>query len=249
MKIDNEILSAFLDAELSEEAMEEVRCALETDDDLVMRLADLSQVDQWVDKNAAIIDSTIMPDGILLLAQTLDKKIAENKANQTPENVVSLSRWKSVNQRLKKHYALAAGISMIFGVGTITLMQSEQTTAITAEISQVLDEAKSGEMSSTKQGDKVMANLSFTNHAGSFCRQFQHINLQAASINIACKENQQWQLKITKNVAFSQDMENYRVASNKAQLDSAIDEMIKGQAMDSDQEQRAINNNWQTNKQ
>ncbi|MBA6363688.1 hypothetical protein H4J42_08025, partial [Colwellia sp. BRX8-8] len=99
MKIDNEILSAFLDAELSEEAMEEVRCALETDDDLVMRLADLSQVDHWVDENAAIIDSTTMPDGILLLAQTLDKKIAENKEDQTPENVVSLSRWKSVNQR------------------------------------------------------------------------------------------------------------------------------------------------------
>ncbi|TWX52256.1 hypothetical protein [Colwellia hornerae] len=248
MKIDNEILSAFLDAELSEQAMEEVRCALETDDDLVMRLADLSQVDHWVGENAAIIDRTAIPDGLLLLAQSLDKHIAENKENQAPEKVVSLSRWKNVNQSIKKHYALAAGISMIFGVGTITLMQSAQSTAITAGISQVLNQAKSGEISTTDQGDKVTANLSFTNHAGNYCRQFQHINTQAASINIACKENHQWQLKITKNIAFSENMESYRVASNKAQLDSAIDEMIKGQAMDSAQEQRAIINNWQTNK-
>lgn len=249
MKINDETLSAFLDAELDEAAMEEVRSALETDDDLVIRLADLSQVDHWVGENAAIINTTAIPGDLLHLAQTLDKEIAQNLSTEKPENVVSLSRWKNVNQHIKKHYALAAGISMIFGVGTITLMQSAQTTAITAQISQLLDKAKSGEMSSTDQGDKVMANLSFTNHAGNFCRQFQHINLQAASINIACKENQQWQLKITKNLAFSQEMDSYRVASNKAELDSAIDEMIKGQAMDSAQEQRAIINNWQTNNQ
>ena len=48
MKISDEMLSAFLDAELSEEDMEAVRCALETDDDLVMRLAELAQVDHAV---------------------------------------------------------------------------------------------------------------------------------------------------------------------------------------------------------
>ncbi len=60
MKISDEMLSAFLDAELSEEDMEAVRCALETDDDLVMRLAELAQVDHWVVENSAIMDTTCL---------------------------------------------------------------------------------------------------------------------------------------------------------------------------------------------
>lgn len=245
MKISDEILSAFIDLELSEEAMEEVRCALETDDDLVMRLADLAQVDHWVGENAAVMDNTPVPNKLYQLAQTLDKKIIQGQYSDTPENVVSLSRWQNVNKSIKKHYALAAGVALLFGIGTLTMMQpQQQSTAITAAVVYVLDHVKSGEISSTAQGDKITANLSFTNQAGDYCRQFQQVNAQTASINIACKTNDQWQLKITEKVNLTTNKENYRVASNKAQFDSLIDSMIKGQAMDSAQEQRAIANNW-----
>lgn len=247
MKISDEMLSAFIDAELSEAAMEEIRCALESDDDLVMRLADLAQADHWVAENAAVIDNTPMADNLLPLAQRIDKKIAQGKTAEPAGNVVSLSAWKNFNKSLQKPYALAAGVAMLFGVGTVTLMQSQQaSTAITAGITQVLDQQRSGEISSIAQGDKITANLSFTNRAGDYCRQFQHVSEQTASVNIACKENGQWQLKITEKLKLTENTQNYRAASNQAQLDSAIDAMINGPAMDSAQEQRAIANNWQT---
>lgn len=249
MKISDEMLSGFLDAELSEEAMEKVRSALESDDDLVMRLADLAQVDHWVGENAAIIDSTPVADNLLQLAQAIDSNIAQTENTQTPEKVVSLSRWKSLNQSINKHYALAAGIAMMFGVGTVTLMQSQQPSAgITAAIAQVLDQTPSGEIALTTQGDEITANLSFTNHAGDYCRQFQRVSEQAASVNIACKENAQWQLKITENVNLAENLQDYRAAFNKAQLDSVIDTMIAGPAMDGVEEKIAIANNWQTKK-
>ena len=249
MKISDEMLSAFLDAELSEEDMEAVRCALETDDDLVMRLAELAQVDHWVVENAAIMDTTPVADDLLQLAKKIDKKIAQDKPSVTGENVVSLSRWKSINKSIQKHYALAAGVAMLFGVGTVTLMQSQQqSSVITAGVAQALDQVPSGEMSITTQGDAITANLSFTNHAGDYCRQFQHVNEQKTSVNIACKENTQWQLKLTEKVNLAENLADYRTASNNAQLDSAIDDMIKGPAMDRAQEQRAITNNWQTTK-
>ncbi len=249
MNISDEMLNAFLDLELNENDMEKVRSALESDDDLVMRLADLAQADQWVTENAAVIDSTPIPGDLLQLAQILDKKIKQNQATETSRNVVSLSRWKSLNNRISKHYALAAGIAMAFGVGTVTLMQSQQSsTLLTADIAQVLEQVRSGEMSSTAQGDTITANLSFTNHAGDYCRQFQKITEQTASVNIACKEKAQWRLKITEKINLPENMADYRVASNKAHLDSAIDIMIKGDVMDSVQEQQAIQRNWQATK-
>ncbi|MBA6225585.1 hypothetical protein H4J51_10365 [Colwellia sp. MB02u-18] len=254
MKISDEMLSAFIDAELSEAAMEEIRCALESDDDLVMRLADLAQADHWVAENASVIDSTPMADNLLPLAQSIDKKIAKGKTTESAadsaKNVVSLSAWKNFNKSLQKPYALAAGVAMLFGVGTVTLMQSQQApTVLTAGITQVLDQQRSGEISSIAQGDKITANLSFTNRAGDYCRQFQRVSEQTASVNIACKENGLWQLKITEKVKITENTQNYRAASNQAQLDSAIDVMINGPAMDSAQEQRAIANNWQTEQQ
>ncbi|MBA6342753.1 hypothetical protein H4J59_17345 [Colwellia sp. MB02u-10] len=254
MKISDEMLSAFIDVELSEAAMEEIRCALESDDDLVMRLADLAQADHWVAENAAVIDNTPMADNLLPLAQSIDKKIAQGEtaesAAESVKNVVSLSAWENFNKSLQKPYALAAGVAMLFGVGTVTLMQSQQApTVITAGITQVLDQQRSGEISSIAQGDKITANLSFTNLAGDYCRQFQRVSEQTASVNIACKENGLWQLKITEKVKLTENTQNYRAASNQAQLDSAIDTMINGPAMDSTQEQRAIANNWQTEQQ
>ncbi|ASP47765.1 hypothetical protein [Cognaticolwellia beringensis] len=249
MKISDEQLSGFLDAELSEVAMEEVRCALESDDDLVMRLADLAQADQWVAENSAIIDATPLADNLLHLAQTVDEKIAQDSGVKTQGNVVSLSRWKNVKQSIQKHYALAAGVAMLFGVGTVTMMQSQQqSSVITAGIAQALDQMPSGEISLMTQGDEITANLSFINQAGDYCRQFQHIGEQSASVNIACKENMQWQLKITQQIPVLENLQEYRAASNKAQLDSVIDDMIKGQAMGTMQEQQAISKNWQTTK-
>ncbi|TWX73680.1 hypothetical protein [Colwellia sp. C1TZA3] len=250
MKISDEMLSAFIDAELSEAVMEEVRCALESDDNLVMRLADLAQADHWVAKNAAVIDNTPMADNLLPLAQSIDKKIAQDKRVEKTENVESLSAWKNLNKILQKPYALAAGVAMLFGVGTVSLMQSQQTsTLITVGITQVLDQQRSGEISSTTQGGNITANLSFTNRAGDYCRQFQRVSEQTASVNIACKENGQWQLKASEKIKLTESTQNYRAASNKAQLDSAIDAMINGPAMDSAQEQRAITNNWQIDQQ
>ena len=247
MKISDEMLSAFIDAELNEEDMEEVRCALETDDDLVMRLAELAQVDHWVVENAAIMDTTPVADDLLQLARKIDKKIAQDGPAIAGGNVVRLSGWKSLNKSIKKHYALAAGVAMLFGVGTVTLMQSQQqSSVITAGIAQALDQMPSGEISITTQGDAITANLSFTNHAGDYCRQFERTSEQKSSVNIACKENTQWQLKLTEKVILAENLQDYRTASNNAQLDSAIDDMINGVAMDRVQEQRAITNNWQT---
>jgi hypothetical protein len=249
MNISDEMLSAFLDMELHEDDMEKVRSALESDDDLVMRLAELAQADQWVAENAAVIDNTPMPEDLLQLAKILDKKTAQNQATETSSKVVSLSRWQSLNNRISKHYALAAGIAMAFGVGTVTLMQSQQpSTLLTADIAQILEQVRSGEISSTAQGDTITANLSFTNHAGDYCRQFQTITEQTASVNIACKEKAQWRLKITEQISRPENMTDYRVASNKAHLDRAIDAMIKGNVMDSAQEQQAIQSNWQATK-
>ncbi len=93
MEITDEKLSAFLDAELTPSDMEKIREAIELDDDLVMRLAELSQVDQWVVENAEIMDATPVPDKLIELAQQIDK-------GQTLTNVVHMSKWKIAKTKI-----------------------------------------------------------------------------------------------------------------------------------------------------
>ncbi|SEL33210.1 hypothetical protein SAMN05216262_10965 [Colwellia chukchiensis] len=247
MNISDEMLSGFIDAELSEEDMEIVRLALETDDELVMRLADLAQADQWVAEHAAVIDQTPIPTQLVHLAQAVDRQVASAQVTEptsSANNVVRLSHWRNVTKHLQKHVALAAGIAMVFGVGTVTLMQSQQPSLLSAGVIQALEQTPSGTTSSTATGVSIVANLSFTDHGGHYCRQFQHQNEQSASINIACKEGEQWQLKASKAIALP-DNNAYRTASHNGQLDDVIDTLISGEVMDRTQEQHAINNNWQ----
>ena len=81
MNINDETLSAFLDSELSEHEMEQVRKALETDDELVMRLAELSEVDMLVKEHATSIDDAPLSDSLAKTVAKLDIATTKNTLN------------------------------------------------------------------------------------------------------------------------------------------------------------------------
>ena len=81
MNINDETLSAFLDSELSEHEMEQVRKALETDDELIMRLAELSEVDMRVKEHATSIDDAPLSDSLAKTVAKLDTATTKNTSN------------------------------------------------------------------------------------------------------------------------------------------------------------------------
>jgi negative regulator of sigma E activity len=123
MKITDEKLSAFLDAELAPNEMEVIRLALEVDDNLVMRLAELSQVDQWVLENAEVIDAKPIPQALVDLAQQIDKR---EKVSPEKSNVIQMSAWKKVTSKINTPMSVAAGVVLAITVGVATMNQQQE---------------------------------------------------------------------------------------------------------------------------
>ena len=103
MKISDEQLSAFLDRELPDKEMIQIREALSVDLDLADRLAELAVTDELVRTHASTIDSVPIPDSITRLLKT-------NK-------VVDLSWWRRTHQQITEHAALAASVALLLGLG------------------------------------------------------------------------------------------------------------------------------------
>ncbi|GAA0859901.1 hypothetical protein [Aliiglaciecola litoralis] len=242
MKITDEQLSGFLDAELSAQDMELVRTALETDDELVMRMAELSQVDQWVVKHAQQIDQTPVPQSLLALARKIDN--AQQPSERADNNVVQLSARRKANQTFTKPLSIAAGIALVVMVGVLTTTQQRQA-GIGADIAAVLNTSVSGETRNTPSGVAVKAQLSFANQAGQLCRQYQVSTGNDRATNIACKGVSGWQLEASSNDQSVGEQGGYQTASKHSELDNIIDTMISGAPLDKEQELRAIDQNWQ----
>ena len=110
-------------------------------------------------------------------------------------------------------------------------------------VAKVLDVAPSGLVQVATNGAEVKPRLSFKNHSGEYCRQFDLKNNQGQSENIACRQNGQWQ--ITASVVSQKNQDgDYQTASAGSALDEALEEMIDGDVFNAKAEAEAITKNW-----
>ncbi|WP_462169019.1 anti-sigma factor family protein [Pseudoalteromonas lipolytica] len=230
--IDDQTLSAFLDNELSAQEMERVRSAIAQNEDLAIRLAELSEVDLLVKQHAEQID-----------AMPLSKSLEKTLGKQTNDTVVSLSKWQKIKQASRKQLAVAAGIAVLFTVGVASLTQQQQLN-IEQPIANALEQQLSGDKTNIDSGRSLTAQLSFINSTGDFCRQYTLYQQQTQQSHIACKEHGTWQLKVSTEQK-PYDRQTYSLASNTSALDTFIDNTIKGQPLDRTLEQQARENKWQ----
>ena len=242
MNISDDMLSGFLDAELPLGDMEKVRLALETDDNLVMRMAELAQVDQWVLEHAQQIDQTEVSQKIVILAQQLDGMVNTNKP---VNNVVHMSGWKKWTADIKVPYAMAAGIALLASITLLNLSQQALNPNFSNNIAAVLDTELSGETTYLADGITIKVQLSFANQQKRLCRQYQVTQIGRRSIHIACKQISGWQLEAQHAVQGATTTGDYQTAASNQQLEAVIDAMISGSAFNREQEQQAINYKWQ----
>ncbi|WP_372762727.1 anti-sigma factor [Pseudoalteromonas sp.] len=236
MKISDETLSAFLDSELLETEMEQVRLALETDDDLVMRLAELSEVDSLVKAHAYSIDES-----------PYSAALSQTMAKLETNNVVQLSAWQRLKHSTNKGLAIAASIAIVFGIATTSYLQTQyqgNANLVANNIATALDTQLSSDAITQADGSVFKANLSFANNNDQLCRQYEMSNNQHTQVAIACKTAQGWQVKAQLQQSNSSNGSQYQTASKHAALDDMIDQMINGQPLNRNQEQHAIAQQW-----
>ena len=245
MNINDETLSAFLDSELSEHEMEQVRKALETDDELVMRLAELSEVDMRVKEHATSIEDAPLSDSLAKTVAKLDTATTKNTLNS---NVVTLTPWQRVKQSANKSLAIAASVAVVFGIAMTSYLQpNESQNLVASNIAAALNTQLSSGEYKQSDGSVFSAQLSFNNQQGELCRQYALSSNNTTQTSIACKAQSGWQIKAQTAAQQSDNGAQYQTASNNSELDAVIDSMISGAPLDRAQEQQAISAKWQLN--
>lgn len=245
MTISDETLSAFLDSELPEREMYEIRAALSHDEDLANRLAGMTMANTAIGNTYRTIDERPLPEGLSAL---LDGAETHDPHNTAPprNNVVAFPIWQFVNRTLQQNAALAACLALVAGVVLSQGITSFDRAADDdwQQVTAALESGRSG-VPQTVGEARLTPQLTFVNQDGDYCRQYALSDTQTGSQNIACNTNGDWTLIATLHTgAISEG--TYQTASGGTILDGILDRMIEGAPLSADQEAAIIDNGWQT---
>lgn len=244
MNISDEHISAFLDAELEPHEMAAMRAVIAQDEAVAERVEAFAAVDATLKQRYSSIDAQPLPQSVLSMIESASANAKPQKTAQ----VIELSRWQRTKIHAQEHFAVAASVALMLGVGVGYFASQPESGSDGAwqQVAQQLDAAPSGQMHTLTDGGALKVQLSFKNQDGAFCRQYyqQAGNDAHASENVACKHDGQWQLAARVPTAVKREG-TYATASKSGAIDGVLDGMMADSPMSYDQEQSAIAKQWQ----
>lgn len=214
MKIEDETLMQLADGEIDSQKAARLHAEIEANPDLAARYALFTQTSDWA-KEAAIADphAGFSPD--------LEARIRELAAT-TPsasENVVPLRRptirWQPM--AIAASLALAVGLS----AGLLLAPGASETGAqlLNAAMQEQLGTLPSGAEAELPDGRRINVVASFTDGAGSFCREYETaIEGRGGDVAVACRTGDNWSLRFA--MATGAADEGYAPASSLETLDA-----------------------------
>lgn len=266
MNLSDEMLSAFLDGELSEKDMDSVRSALAADISIADRLAALAEVDMVVKAAAEKATATALPQSIVeLLSAPSEKPITreaktapsvemESQINEVKQSaLVTTLRQKRANAKpTKRTMPLAVAASVVFLAGLVFFQLGKVNQSVLqgshwANVSQALDNNLTGETARFASEVSVTPQLSFINTELQYCRQAEVISNEELNVMIACKDASiGWQLVASKLGASEGEDALYQTASSARLLENELNSLMATAPLTRKQERNAVKENWYT---
>ncbi|WP_188151988.1 anti-sigma factor family protein [Teredinibacter waterburyi] len=243
MKITDETLSAFLDAQLTDREMDQVRDRIASDERLANRLAELAENDALVRATYSAIDQQPLPNSITDL---LSEKAPA-------DNVVQLSVWQRLRSSTQKNLAVAASITFALGFAISHFSHSPKTDSPKTDsptadswvqVVQALNDTPSGKAVNLVGFGELTPRVSFTDAEGDLCRQFTTRTDSETTQALACINNGKWQ-KLAAFTTAATGAGNYQPATVNNPINDLVDQLAKGPFLNAEQEAQAIENNWQ----
>jgi hypothetical protein len=186
-KSDIEMISAFLDNELSEAERRLFEERLITDEALAKAFAEYSENDQAYRQAFSAIDETPIPDSILSLL-----KESEQEVPVSSKNVIELTSW-----RRATWLPIAASFLIIALALPVLLTMNEQDNPTVAS---VLDSELSGQTIELDASTNMALVMSFSDKQGHFCREYVFSQSTSTEQRIACKVDGVWQTQVSDSV-------------------------------------------------
>ncbi|VAV87729.1 hypothetical protein MNBD_ALPHA02-956 [hydrothermal vent metagenome] len=264
MKITDEILTAYLDGELAVDDIADVARQIDCSPELARRIKDLRRNDASVAQAYQAIDSKPMPAGIL---DMLDK-FPQSQGKEPVEDVATVLPFKEKStirtQAPIWQMAMAASVMLFVGLGAgrylvppepasaDNILAQQNTGMIGPEnnLFAVLESQPSAvPVTLAASGDTVvLPSMTFKTGDNRYCRAYSVTGRKSSSQNVACRVENAWVVKISVGSAGTSVSQDglYQTASGEDNpaVTSVIRNLIKGDALDADDEQKVMKQNW-----
>jgi hypothetical protein len=226
--ISDEMLIAYLDGELDEAGMAAVDAAMGDDPGLVDRMeAHAALADRVRAAYAPVVDEPV-PAALTALVQPA-----------ATNNVVSLAERRKPMPNYAWWGAIAATLVvavMMFGrelapggpIGPGMMARGDLARALTVQ-------------ASNDSKGEVAIGLTFKDQTGRYCRTFAADQMSG----LACREGQAWKVEVAARRPAGDNTE-FRQAATETPLPvlTKVDELIAGEALDAEQEKKALAAGW-----
>lgn len=238
MTVTDEQLSAFIDAELPEHEMNTIRDAIEQDESLANRMAELSMIDAMVALTYQTIDRRPLPSAIGML---VSKAKYSSVTNSNDSSVVDMSLWRRAVSGIQQHAMAATLAAVVIGFSAGSFSGGERVNKEDGwrQLTSILSSEASGKEFKLKDGSRVAVKASFKNQQGDFCRYFQQVNFDHQFDSVACNKSGEWYLTAQLR-SESQAQNGYQMASGSSVIRNVIDSMAVGSLLNPSEEQSEL---------
>ncbi|HEV7322229.1 MAG TPA: zf-HC2 domain-containing protein [Ensifer sp.] len=261
IEFSDEILMAFADGELDEETTRRVEAALETDDELMARVAVFMETRAAAsDALKPVLDEPV-PEELVRKVRAMAASAAatsEAHCTETPvhtaENVVALRRPSdrvAAPARIvsRSMMAMAASLLLVVGGAGGYLLRGGGPEGVGVlqvagiadpRVSAILDRAASGDEVSIADGQGTVRLVSaFQVGNGQLCREYELAQTGLPDlVSVACREAESWQTRLA--VARSNGGAGYAPASSLETVDAYLTSIGAGEPLDAEAERKAL---------
>lgn len=243
--ITDELLSAWLDAELAPAERAHVDAALAAQPALTARLEQLRLANELTRRHAGAIDQLPLRPALQALFTAEPALGATTGAAILPFRARFARQLQQLG-RAQEAWALAASLVLAVGLGFV-VMQRDDSAADPAFAlhAALLEQVASGD---TLQigATSLSPRFSFRATEGNWCRLYHVEEAGQGRDNIACRKGDGWSLEASLPAA-AQDSDLYVPATSGADaLDTELDRLMQGAPLAQDTEARLLREGWQT---
>jgi len=199
-KSDSEIISAFLDNELSEPEVAIFKKRLQEDALFANEFAKYSENDLALKQHVSLIDNVPVPDSIMNLLRD-----AEQNTPASNSNIVQLASWRD-----PKWLSLAASFLIVTLLAPVVWYSSNEDSPSLANI---LSSEVSGQSIALDSNTQVVLVMSFQDRQGNFCREYRLSKSTGNEQAVACNVNGKWETQVSDSIQVASS-QTYQTASS-----------------------------------
>ncbi|MEW9806974.1 anti-sigma factor [Mesorhizobium sp. ZMM04-5] len=244
----DDMLMRFADGELADEEMAAIEQAMETDDDLVARVALFIETRAQAKASLAPLLAEPVPEKLVAAVEGM---IAASRAErETPSSVVPFAAPKPAARASARHWTLplAASIAAVLGglAGYWVAGDGGSGPAglavagiVNPSVGDALRNVPAGGEVALAGGGRFRAIASFRDEAENFCREFELDSAGSTTVvAVACDAAGEWRVSFA--VSAPGDAGGYAPASSTEALDAYLTAIEAGEPLSSDAEAEAL---------